>query len=87
MDIEELKQKSLEYANSQGFKLQLDEEMLNMIITGLLRNKDKHGEIYCPCRRVVEDKEENKKIICPCVYHKEEIEQDGQCKCRLFLKK
>jgi ferredoxin-thioredoxin reductase catalytic subunit len=87
MNIEELKQKSQEYADSQGFLLQPDEKILNMILTGLLNNSIKHGEIYCPCRRVTGDKAEDKNIICPCIYHKDEIKEDGHCKCLLFVKK
>ena len=87
MDKTELKQISQKYADSQGFQLQPDGKILDMILTGLLRNKDQHGEIYCPCRRVTGNKEQDKKIICPCIYHKDEIKQDGQCKCLLFLKK
>ncbi|MEE9525853.1 MAG: ferredoxin-thioredoxin reductase catalytic domain-containing protein [Candidatus Woesearchaeota archaeon] len=86
MNKEELKKFSEDYANSKGFKLQPDEKMLDIVLSGLLRNQEKHGEIYCPCRRVTEDKEADKKIICPCVYHEQEIKDDGHCKCMLFFK-
>ena len=83
----ELIEQSKKYADSQGLKLNQDKKILLGIIRGLLRNKQFKGEIYCPCRQVTGNKEEDKKIICPCIYHKDEIKQDGKCKCTLFWKK
>jgi len=87
MNKEELKQVSQKYADSQGFQLQPDTVKLDMILGGLLNNEKIHGFRYCPCRRVTDDEAENKRIICPCAYHKDEIKEDGHCKCFLFLKK
>jgi ferredoxin-thioredoxin reductase catalytic subunit len=75
------------YADENNFKLNPDIKILNGIISALLRNKDINGEIYCPCRIITGNKTEDKKIICPCIYHKDEIKQDGHCKCRLFWKR
>jgi ferredoxin-thioredoxin reductase catalytic subunit len=87
MNKEELKNISQKYADSQGFLLQPDEKILDGILTGLLKREEKFGFRYCPCRIVTRDKEKDKKIICPCIYHKDEIKNDGHCKCRLFLRK
>ena len=87
MNKQELKKFSQEYAESKGFVLQPDERMLDGILSGLLRNEEKHGFRVCPCRRVTDDEEENKRITCPCAYHEAEIKRDGHCKCFLFLKK
>ena len=87
MEKEELKQVSQKYADSQGFLLQPDEARLDMILTGLLRNEEQHGFRFCPCRRVIGNKEDDDKIICPCIYHKDEIKEDGHCKCFLFFGK
>lgn len=84
-EIEELSQKSEEYASSQGFKLNPDEKIINFIIKGLLKNKKEKGELYCPCRRVSGNKEEDMKIICPCIYHLTEIKEQGRCHCGLFV--
>lgn len=84
---QELRKKLQSYADSQGFMLNADEKSVELIIKGLLRNKAKHGEIYCPCRTLTGFKEEDKKIICPCIYHKDEIKRDRHCKCMLFWKK
>ncbi len=82
----ELIKKSKEYADSVGIKLNPDELVLNGVIKGLLKNKELKGELYCPCRMVTGDKEKDKEIICPCVFHRGEIELQGKCHCRLFVK-
>ena len=61
-------------------------EILNIVMEGLAKNKDKYGKRYCPCRIVTGNEEGDKKIICPCIYHKGEIENDGMCHCMLFFK-
>jgi len=87
MNKEELRQKSKEYADRNGFVLQQDSKMLDMTLNGLLRNEQKYGAVYCPCRRVTGNKKEDEKIICPCIFHKDEIKKDGHCKCMLFFRK
>ena len=87
MGKEELRKKLEEYAIKNGFKLNSNEKMLDFVLNGLLKNNEKHGEIYCPCRVVTGDKEKDKNIICPCIFHKAEIRADGHCKCNLFFKK
>ena len=81
-----LKQQSEKYADSEGINLNPNEKVVNGIIKGLLKNKQKHGEIYCPCRVVTGNKEKDKEIICPCVFHRGEIEIQGKCVCGLFVK-
>jgi len=86
-EIKELKKKSEEHAKSAGIRLNPNENIVSGILKGLLMNKKKHGEVYCPCRIVTGDKEKDKKIICPCVFHKKEIELQGKCCCGLFVSK
>ena len=74
------------YADKNGFVLNPDKEILDIVIQGLASNRQKHGKQYCPCRMRTGDEGEDKKIICPCIYHKEEIERDAMCHCALFFK-
>jgi ferredoxin-thioredoxin reductase catalytic chain len=74
------------YANKQRYRLNPNKNIVKAIIGGLLRNKEKKGELYCPCRIVSGDKEKDKDIICPCIFHKKEIEEMGHCHCFLFVK-
>jgi len=80
MDKEKLREISREYAESQGFKLNPDKEVVDRILEGLLNNEKNEGYRYCPC------KEHKKENICPCKAHKNEIEEMGHCTCGLFVK-
>jgi len=84
--IEELMEKYSKYAEENGFKLNPDKQTTERVIKGLLENEKKHGQKYCPCRRVTGDKEEDSKKICPCIWHKDEINKDGHCLCRLYVR-
>jgi ferredoxin-thioredoxin reductase catalytic chain len=84
--MEELIKKFEEHAKENGFHLNPDKKTVERIIDGLLRNKEKHGEMYCPCRRVSGNKEEDIQKICPCIWHKDEVEKDGHCFCNLYVK-
>ncbi|MFC1512694.1 ferredoxin-thioredoxin reductase catalytic domain-containing protein, partial [bacterium] len=61
-------------------------EMVECVIRGLAMNRIMHGFQYCPCRILENDKQKDQPKICPCKWHKEEIERDGTCQCRLFVK-
>lgn len=86
-DAKELKKDIEEYAKKTGIKVNPDNEKVEIVMKGLLKNKEKHGEVYCPCRLVTGNKEKDKEIICPCVFHRGEIELEGKCRCFLFVKK
>ncbi|MDI6757684.1 MAG: ferredoxin-thioredoxin reductase catalytic domain-containing protein [Endomicrobiia bacterium] len=75
------------YAAREGFDINPDEKIVDMVIGGLARNKIKHGARYCPCRIISGDREQDKFKICPCKWHKDEIEKDGHCHCVLFFKR
>jgi ferredoxin-thioredoxin reductase catalytic chain len=83
---EKLLKECEQYAKDNGFQLNPNKKIVDGIINGLLRNKDKFGEQYCPCRRVTGDKIEDAKKICPCFWHKDEIKKDGHCFCNLYVK-
>ncbi len=84
--IEELIKNSKAYANANGFNLNPDQKSVDRVMSGLLKNEEKYGKIYCPCRRVTGNEQDDEKIICPCIYHKDEIAKDGKCFCGLFVK-
>lgn len=83
---EEIIKEYEDYVKQNNFQLNLDREVVKRIIKGLLANEKKYGNRYCPCRRVTGNLEEDKPKICPCQWHKEEIEKNGHCLCRLFAK-
>jgi len=87
MNEKELRKISEKYAESQGFKFNPNERIVETIIKGLLANEKKHGFRYCPCRAITGNKEKDSKIICPCAFHKMEIKNMGRCLCGLFVSK
>ena len=88
MNKEQIRKMCEQYAAQKRdiLKLNPDEKIVDMIITGLLKNEEKHGFIYCPCRPVTGNKEEDIPKICPCDWHLDEIKKDGKCLCKLFVK-
>ena len=84
--MEELIKKYQDYAKENGFHLNPDEKVVEVIARGLLGRKELFGQFYCPCRRLTGNLEEDKKIICPCIYHKDEIQKEGFCHCKLFAR-
>lgn len=87
MNVEELTRVLARYAESQGFRLNPDGGVVKTIVEGLLRNEQKFGKRYCPCRAVTGDEEQDRKIICPCAFHRDELRQMGHCHCYLFVSK
>ncbi len=87
MEKKELRKKSEEHAETNKIKLNPNDKMVDTIFTGLLKNKEKHGEVYCPCRVITGDKEKDKEIVCPCIFHMQEIKNMNHCKCNLFVGK
>lgn len=85
MDAEKLRELMKKYAESQGFKLNTDEKIVDFVIQGLLKNEAKHGYRYCPCRVITGDRAKDVNLICPCAYHKDEIREMGHCHCGLFV--
>ena len=84
--IKKVVQESKEHAQNNGFYLNPDKNMVKGIVKGLLAREKEWGQRYCPCRNIPKNLAERKKIICPCAYHFDEIEKDGHCLCRLFVK-
>ena len=68
----------------QGELRKYNKERVDEVVMGLLKKKEKFGEVYCPCRVNTGDKEKDEEIICPCVFHRGEIELQGHCLCFLF---
>lgn len=83
--IPETKEFVEKYATKAGYRLNPDQQILDMVIEGLARNKHIHGKRYCPCRLLSGNLEEDRQKICPCKWHKDEIEADGKCHCQLYF--
>jgi len=83
---EEFIEKSSKHAKENGFNLNPNAKIVEGVVNGIFLNEQKHGQKYCPCRRVTGDAAEDAKKICPCIWHKDEVEKDGHCLCNLYVK-
>lgn len=72
------------HARTWGYKV--NPERAQTVLKGLRKNYEKYGAPYCPCRLVIGDKGKDAAYICPCEPHHKEIEDNGQCKCNLYVK-
>ena len=88
MEKEELIKKILEdsklHAGKNGFKLNPDKNIVNLLVEGIAENEKNLGIRLCSCRIFAGDTKEDS--ICPCKWHKEEIKTKGRCHCGLFIK-
>lgn len=68
-----------------GYRLQPDPDVVEGIVQALARSTMMHGRGYCPCRDLTGDPEIDRANVCPCVHHHREVQEQGYCKCRLFV--
>ena len=62
-----------------------DDEDREMLIDGLLENRERYGYPSCPCRLAARKMETDRDIICPCDYQPPDLEEYGSCFCALFV--
>lgn len=82
---EEMRAWARDEAGRSGYRLNEDERQLGAVIKGLVRNRERFGAQYCPCRIRSGDPEKDAAIVCPCVHRDEEVGAEGRCHCNLFL--
>ncbi len=89
MDAEEkeILREAKEFAQANDLKINPDKKIVEAVIKGIAKNKEKYGKKYCPCRAVTGNEELDKKSVCTCAFSAEEIKKTGHCKCRLFFSK
>ncbi len=73
-------------ATKKHMHLNEDHKVVNMVIRGLVRNKDKYGRALCPCQIRTGNDETDRKIECPCTNMVEDVNMKGHCKCNLYFK-
>lgn len=84
--VEDVISFSREMARKFKVSLNPDEEHVRKVAKGLVKNYEKYGHYFCPCRVVTGDLDLDIKNDCPCVYVQREIYEKGQCHCALFVR-
>ena len=72
-------------AEKQGWKLNSDTELLDILAYGLAKNYSRYGYYSCPCRDADGVRERDRDIVCPCKYCVPDQEVFGHCYCGLYL--
>ena len=72
-------------ASKQNWKLNEDEELIDILVEGLTKNFNRYGYYSCPCRDADGIKDIDKDIICPCDYCRPDQDEFGHCYCGLYL--
>jgi len=83
---EEFYQRSKKNAETTGYHLNSDYDVITTAVKGICNNKREFGEYYCFCQKRTGDKEKDKKIICPCAARSRDVETRGACRCGLYIK-
>ena len=88
MNKEELIKEWEKFAESNGFMLNPDKNMVEVIAEGILINEKKHGLKLCPCRLRDGTRERDLELICPCNFKIQETwEKQDRCWCGLFVRR
>lgn len=72
-------------AESGGYLLNPDRELVLDLMEGLLTNQARYGYMACPCRLADGTREKDRDIICPCDYRDDDLAEHGGCYCGLYV--
>ena len=81
----EIEERVRRHAAESACRLNPDPKVVEALLDGLVRRKEKFGDYYCPCRIVTGNEETDRANVCPCKTHEEEIARTGKCHCGLFV--
>ena len=81
----EIEERIRRHAAESPCRLNPDPKIVEALLNGLVRRKEKFGDYYCPCRVVTGNPETDGANICPCETHEDEIARTGKCHCGLFV--
>jgi len=88
MEKADLKKVWERFAEKNDFKLNTDNEHVEIIAMGVLQNEKKHGLKLCPCRLRNGTRERDLELICPCNFKTHDTwQKKGMCWCGLFVRK
>lgn len=72
-------------AESSGYHLNPDRELVRSLAEGLAVNEGRYGYRACPCRLASGERESDLDIICPCDYRDPDLTEWGTCYCALYV--
>lgn len=78
-EVDRLYEKLKGEAESAGYYLNPDVELIKDLGEGLLINEQRYGYWACPCRLASGNREEDLDIICPCDYRDADLIEYDAC--------
>jgi len=88
LDKEELKRIWNDFIQDKDFTLNPEPKLLEALADGVLKNKEKFGYGFCPCRLRDGTKEQDIALLCPCNFKTQpNWNEKGRCWCGLFVKR
>lgn len=88
MDKGQIRKAFERFTEKNDFILNPDNEHVDKIIDGILKNEEIHGLKICPCRLRDGTKDRDLQLICPCNFKIQETwKEKGRCWCGLFVKR
>ena len=85
--IEQARKRAEADAQTFGYHLTPDPDLLQGFLEGLKVNEERYGYPSCPCRLASGNLEVDRDIICPCDYRDPDVSEFGACYCRLYVNK
>lgn len=74
-------------ARTNGCFLNPDQDFLQALTEGLVKNEERYGYPSCPCRVASGNFEFDRDIFCPCDYRDPDVAEFGACYCALYVRK
>ena len=87
ISIDAVRKRAQADAQTYGYHLVPDPELLQAFLEGLKTNEERYGYPSCPCRLASGKFEFDRDIICPCDYRDPDVQEYGACYCRLYVNK
>jgi ferredoxin-thioredoxin reductase catalytic chain len=85
ISIDQVRARAQSDAQTYGYHLTPDPELLKGLLEGLKTNEERYGYPSCPCRLASGKLEWDRDIICPCDYRDPDVLEFGACYCRLYV--
>ncbi len=85
--LEQVRKRAESNAKSNGYYLTPEQELLNDLLEGLVKNVERYGYPSCPCRLASGNFELDRDILCPCDYRDPDVAEFGYCYCALYVRK
>ena len=74
-------------AEKKGLMLNPDRERVAKVVGLMTENYQAIGEYVCPCKQKNKPPVKGQDTLCPCPEMDKEIDESGNCHCRLFFKR